>query len=266
MSERGRPTARRMFMLHFGAEPSPKSISVRGAPDRIIWCPIIGIAAETEAGWLLLDTGIGRALLEDDAARTGIYASEQQPWGIAEDPFLSALEAVGLQPPDFAIAAVSHLHADHTGGLRHLAKAGVPVFVQREELAFARESAGLSEAYYRPDYVDAGVEWRELDGDAKLAPGIHALSTPGHTPGHMSYRVDLPETGTWLLAMDAADLAENLNDRVPPGPTADPADATRAEKSLDRLLDEAERIDARIVPGHDTVFWRAVGHPRGGHR
>ena len=30
---------------------------------------------------------------------------------------------------------------------------------------------------------------------------------PGHTPGHMSYRVDLPESGTWLLAVDAADLA-----------------------------------------------------------
>jgi hypothetical protein len=41
----------------------------------------------------------------------------------------------------------------------------------------------------------------------------------------MSYRVDLPETGSWLLTMDAADLGENLNDRVPPGPTADPADA-----------------------------------------
>ncbi|QIN81949.1 MBL fold metallo-hydrolase [Rubrobacter tropicus] len=259
-------TATRMFMLHYGAEPSPKSISVRGAADGIIWCPIIGIAVETEIGRVLLDTGIGRALLEDEASRTGIYASKEQPWGVGEDPFLTALERVGLRPRDFALAAVSHLHVDHTGGLRHLAQAGVPISVQREELLFARERAGLGEAYYRPDYVDAGIGWRELDGDAELAPGVHALSTPGHTPGHMSYRVDLPETGTWLLAMDAADLAENLNDRVPPGPTADPSDAGRAEASLRRLLGERDRLDARLVPGHDTVFWRAVEHPAGGHR
>ncbi|HEV2743657.1 MAG TPA: MBL fold metallo-hydrolase, partial [Rubrobacter sp.] len=167
---------------------------------------------------------------------------------------------------DFVLAAVSHLHVDHTGGLRHLAEADVGVCVQAEELAFAFEKAGLTEAYYRPDYTDAGIDWRELDGDTVLAPGVHVLSTPGHTPGHMSYRVDLPETGSWLLAMDAADLGENLNDRVPPGPTADPADAGRAEASLRRLLAERDLLNARLVPGHDTAFWRAVGHPPGGHR
>lgn len=256
--------ARRMFMLHFGAEPSPKSISVRGAGDEIIWCPIIGAAVETDEGWILLETGIGRALLEDRASRMAIYTSEEQPWGVGEDPFLGALAVVDLKPSDFALAAISHLHVDHTGGLRHLAKAGVPVFVQGEELAFGRE-AGLELAYYRPDYLDAGVVWRELDGDAELAPGVRALSTPGHTPGHMSYRVDLPATGTWLLAVDAADLAENLDDRVPPGATADPSHADLAEASMLRLIRTAERLDARLVPGHDTVFWRAVKHPRGGH-
>jgi len=79
-------------MLHYGAEPSPKSISVRGAPDRIIWCPIIGVAVETDEGWVLLDTGIGRTLLEDETSRTGIYTSEEQPWGVGADPLLSALK------------------------------------------------------------------------------------------------------------------------------------------------------------------------------
>jgi N-acyl homoserine lactone hydrolase len=270
MSERdgapARATARRMFMLTFGAEPSPKSVSVRGAEDRVIWCPVVGAAVETEDGWVLLETGIGRAFLEDEGSRTAVYGPEEQPWGVGEDPFLAALRAVGLGPRDFALAAVSHLHVDHTGGLRHLAAAGVPVYAQAQELAFAREKAGLAEAYYRPDYEHDRIRWRELAGDADLAPGVRALFTPGHTPGHMSYRVDLPESGTWLLAVDAADLGENLNDRVPPGSTADPADAPRAEASLGRLLDEAARLDARLVPGHDESFWRAVRHPSGGHR
>lgn len=258
--------ARRMLMLHFGAEPSPKSISLRGAGDHIIWCPVIGAVVETSSGLALLETGIGRALLEDEPSRTGIYASREQPWGVGEDPLVAALGAVGLRPEDLALAAVSHLHCDHTGGLAHLAEAGVPVFVQREELFFARERAGMRLAYYRPDYDLPDLNWRELDGDADLAPGLRALSTPGHTPGHMSYRVDLPETGTWLLAMDAADLSENLNERVPPGITADPADTARAESSLLRLLEEASRLDARLVPGHDEALWNAVRHPPGGHR
>jgi len=253
-------------MLTFGAEPSPKSISVRGAEDRIIWCPIVGAAVETDAGWVLLETGIGRRLLEDEATRRRIYASPEQPWGAGEDPLLAALGAVGLRPEDLSLAAVSHLHCDHTGGLRTLASAGVPVAVQARELAFARESAGVEQAYYRPDYEDPRIAWHELDGDAELAPGVRALATPGHAPGHMSYRVDLPETGTWLFAIDAADLGENFNDRVPPGWTADPKDSERARGSLERLLDEAESLSARLIPGHDAVFWRAVRHPAGGHR
>jgi glyoxylase-like metal-dependent hydrolase (beta-lactamase superfamily II) len=252
------PHARRLLMLHFGAEPSPKSISVRGGPDRIIWCPI-------EAGHVLLETGIGRSFLDDEPARRAIYQSEEQPWGLAGEPLETALAGVGLRVDELALAVVSHLHCDHSGGLPLLARAGVPVVIHADELAFSR-TAGLAEAYYAPDYHDPEPEWRPVDGDAEIAPGVTVLATPGHTPGHLSYRVDLPASGTWLLAVDAADLAENLDDRVPPGSCASPGDEPRAETSLHRLLAEAERLDARLVPGHDEAVWTMVRHPEGGHR
>lgn len=260
------PLARRMFLLQYGAEPSPKWISVRGADEHILWMPIIGIAVETDAGWVLLETGMGRALLEDTPARQIVYASREQPWAVGEDPLVAALESVGLRPEDFVLAAVSHLHVDHAGGIRTLTQAGVPVAVQGAELVFARERSTLEAAYYPTDYSDPDIRWRELEGDAELAPGVQALFTPGHTPGHMSYRVDLPETGTWLFAVDAACLGENIYERVPGGWTADPADETRIENSLDRILKEAKDLEARLVPGHDQAFWNAVGHPPGGHR
>jgi glyoxylase-like metal-dependent hydrolase (beta-lactamase superfamily II) len=103
-------------------------------------------------------------------------------------------------------------------------------------------------------------------GDLELAEGVWALETPGHTPGHVSFRVDLEQTGSWLFAVDAADLAENLNERIPPGLTTEPADEPRALASLTRLLDLAESLDARLVPGHDQICWTAVRHPPGGHR
>jgi glyoxylase-like metal-dependent hydrolase (beta-lactamase superfamily II) len=160
---------------------------------------------------------------------------------------------------------VSHLHCDHTGGLPLLAGAGVPVAVHRDELEFARSRASLADGYYGPD-IDSGVDWRPFTGDLELADGVWALETPGHTPGHVSFRVDLEQTGTWLFAVDAADLAENLNERVPPGFSASPEDAARAAASLERLLELASELDARLVPGHDGAFWRAVRHPAGGHR
>jgi N-acyl homoserine lactone hydrolase len=92
------------------------------------------------------------------------------------------------------------------------------------------------------------------------------LCTPGHTPGHLSYRIDLPESGTWLFAVDAADLCENINERIPPGWCADPADAVRAEASLERLLRDAEELDARLVPCHDQALWSALRNPAGGWR
>jgi hypothetical protein len=82
----------------------------------------------------------------------------------------------------------------------------------------------------------------------------------------MSYRVDLPDSGTWLLAADAADLGENLLECVPCGSVADPADEPAARRSVQRLVDEGRTLGARVVPGHDAVFWRAVWHPRDGHR
>ncbi len=258
--------AERLFLLQFGAEPSPKAISVRGAGDWIIWCPVVGAVVETRGGLVLLDAGFSRRFMDDDAARRTIYASTEQPWALDGEPLISALAEIDMTVADLTLAVISHLHCDHGGGLTMLAQAGVEVAIHRDELAFAHERAGLELGYYRPDYTSPALRWRELDGDDDLAPGLSVLATPGHSPGHLSFRIDLRESGTWILAVDAADLGENLNDRVPPGWTADPTDLERAEMSLTRLLSEADALHARLVPGHDQVFWNAVRHPAGGHR
>jgi len=255
--------AERLLLLRYGAEPSPKWVSVRGGGEQVLWMPIIGVLVGTGAGWVLLETGMSAAFLADATTRTAVYATPEQPWA---RPLDAVLAAHGVAPEELALAAVSHLHVDHAGGLRRLAQAGVPVAVQRDELAFARGRATLADAYHAPDYDDGAIAWRELDGDAELAPGVLALATPGHTPGHMSYRVDLPETGSWLFAVDAADLSENLISGVPGGWTADPADGERIQASLERLVREGERLGARVLPGHDAVVWSAAAHPAGGWR
>nr|WP_275889555.1 MBL fold metallo-hydrolase [Nakamurella flavida] len=246
---------------------------------------------DTEDGWVLLDTGMSRAAL-DSADNQAAYAAAAESggadptpvrghlrpeppdparwnWGLAGDPMVAALATVDLAPADLVLAAVSHLHLDHSGGVPTLARAGVPVALHRHELEFARSGAvGLADGFHAPDFSDPATTWQLLDEDTEIAPGVTALTTPGHTPGHLSFRVDLPRTGSWIFTADATDLAQNLLDRVTCGSCAGgtAADEEAADASLDKLLTVAAQTHGRLIPGHDQIVTAAIAHPPGGHR
>lgn len=276
-----------MFVVQYGAEHVPHSLSVRGGTQRHYWEPFVGLVVETAAGWILIDTGMSRAAYESSSIAltygAGGEAHRTPPWPLAPappegsdwawireaDPLETALACVGLRPSDISLAAVTHLHVDHSGGIPTLSEHGVPVVIQRRELQFVRSgSVGPADGFFPPDWEHTETAWIELDGDAELAPGVRAISTPGHTPGHMSFMVQLEHSGTWLFAGDAADLGQNFLDGLPCGSTAGGTsdDVDAADASLDRLLAIARETGARIVPGHDPVVLTIAAHPIGGHR
>lgn len=257
-------------MLHYGTELVHKSLSVLGGGDHVIATPIYGALIETSDGLVLLDSGINARALSNASLLTEIYGAQMHPWGPEGNPLEVALASIGFSVADISLAAISHLHLDHSGGIPLLAAAGVPVVIQERELEYGRQRAAQgserSVAFFADDYLRPDIIFKTVSGDAELAPGVFTVSTPGHTPGHMSFRVDLADTGTWLFAADAADLGENLLERIPCGSVAEPEDAEKARRSIHHLMDEGLRLDARVVPGHDSVFWKAVWHPRDGHR
>ena len=261
----------RMFLLKFGVEVVPKSLSVLGADRTSLIEPIFGALVETTDGLVLLDTGIGRLALADTATLSVIYGGGTIPTGPEGDPLAVALAELDLSVADLGLAAVSHLHLDHTGGVPLLAEAGVPIAIQADEIDYGRQRAAqgteLQAGFYRPDYLGEQINWHRLDGPGatEIAPGVSVIPTPGHTPGHQSFRVDLPGTGTWILTADATDLAQNLHEGLPCGWKAEPGDAARAVSSVATLLDLAGRTDARLLPGHDPIVWKAAWHPPGGH-
>lgn len=283
--------ASRMFVLQYGAERVPRSLSLRNGPSDLGWEPLYGVLVETDDGWVLFDTGMARDALDADETQDSyraaavfagadpdhvtwsLHPTPPDPtrwnWGLEGDPLVKALATVGLTVGDLGLAVISHLHLDHSGGIPGLAEAGVPVAIHRAELEFARSGrAGFDEGFRAADWSDPRTRWETLDGDTEVAPGVTVLSTPGHTPGHVSLRVELPDTGTWIFAADAADLGQNLLDRVPCGSCAGGSvgDERAASSSLERLLVEAADADARLIPGHDQLVLNAVRHPRSGHR
>jgi N-acyl homoserine lactone hydrolase len=258
-------TCDRLHCLLLGWEHSPESISLEGgSEEKVLRLPVIGILVHAPVGWVLLETGMDPGTCADPETGGAIYTFGA-PEFETRNPVPDALRAHGLGVEDLALAAVSHLHIDHAGGLRHLA-GHVPVAVQRRELEFAFEEAGIPEAYVRGDYDLPGIEWRELDGDAELTPGIDVLSTPGHTPGHMSYRVNMADSGPWLFAVDAIDLQQGIDEGVEIGWSADPADAPARPASHERLVALAADQDARLVAGHCPVTWPPLAAQADGFR
>jgi glyoxylase-like metal-dependent hydrolase (beta-lactamase superfamily II) len=121
----------------------------------------------------LIDAGIGPA----DAPAAS--------WAPVPGRLPEALAEVGIATADVTSIVLTHLHTDHIGWAMPWTTpfADARVVVQRADVdAFAaiRGNDLLSE----PDRLDV------LDGDADLAPGIRALSTPGHTPGHQSVLIE----------------------------------------------------------------------------
>jgi N-acyl homoserine lactone hydrolase len=241
--------------LTLAHEFTPRWLSLEGGGSERLRLPVIAVLVRGDGGWALLDTGISPAL-RDPAVAEPIYRGQGPEIPGTGHPLEAALAAVGIGVADIAVAAVSHLHVDHSGGLPLLA-GGPPVAIQRRELAFARMPEAVEAAYVPEDYAGA-IDWRELEGDAPIAPGIDAVFTPGHTPGHMSYRVR--DGGrTWLFAMDAIDLQEGIDTDTPIGYSSDPADAPLRRASHDRLVALAAQEGATLVAGHCPVTWPPAG-------
>ena len=255
---------RRIVLLTLGWEDLPKAVSVHGSPpDLHLREPVPGVLLQTDGGWVLLDTGFNTALIRDPALRRRFYPSvEYQPLlpGPGE-PIEEALFDIGVDVDDIHLVAVSHLHTDHAGGLKLFA-GRVPVHAQRRELEYGLSNHPEPErhAIFRVDFDDPGIDWRLADGEAEIAPGITAVPTYGHTPGHQSFVIDLDESATgegpdgYVFAFDAADLTENIEGELAIGGSIDvePEDTVEPIRRLKKLAGDK---GYPLIPGHDPHVW-----------
>jgi glyoxylase-like metal-dependent hydrolase (beta-lactamase superfamily II) len=260
MAQRG---ARRVVLLTLGWADLPATVSLYGdTSGRRLREPVPGVLVQSSEGWVLLDTGYNPALLRDPPLYRRFHGRDHGVVPLLPgpgDPLETSLAEAGVSMDEVVAVGISHLHYDHAGGIRHFAGLGVPVHLQRRELEY-----GLSEhpgpernGMFRVDYDDVEVNWSLADGDREVVPGVTAISTPGHTPGHQSFLVELDDEvggGGLVFAFDAADLTENIEDEVPVGGFIDCTPEDTLE-SIRRLKALAAEKHYRLVPGHDPVAW-----------
>jgi len=255
---------REIVLLTLGWEDLPKSVSVFGAPpeERMVE-PVPGVLLRVDGGWLLLDTGFNTALIRDAALHRRFHGREGYRAVLPGpgEPIEEALDAVGIDVRDIHAVGLSHLHLDHAGGLKLFA-GQVPVHVQRSELEYGLSNQPDPEehAIYRIDFDDPAHKWSLADGDTEVAPGVTAILTAGHTPGHQSFMVELDESlggGGYVFAFDAADLTENIEHELPVGGTVHVHPSETIEP-IRRLKALAAEKGYRMIPGHDPVVWPAL--------
>ncbi len=96
------------------------------------------------------------------------------------------LASVGLRPEDVRIIVLTHLHFDHVAQARRYPNA--EFVVQKKELEFAEHPHVFNAVDYDRKLFE-GLNFRTVDGDVELLPGITLLHTPGHSPGGQSVMV-----------------------------------------------------------------------------
>lgn len=141
---------------------------------------------------IIVDTGFGNCLSQSQRRRRSVTDFDGTQRG---------LHSLGIVPADIDTVIDTHLHDDHCTGNYRLNADGSrsPAFpnaeylVQRREYEDAIRPNERTRATYLPDnYVplyESG-QLRLLDGDWEIAPGVSAHITPGHTPAHMSVRIE----------------------------------------------------------------------------
>ena len=159
---------------------------------------LMGALVVTDAGErVLIDTGLPAKYARDPQAGTedGLD-SFGKVLSMGEENLPDAQLAL-CSVAEIDLMIVTHTHIDHIGGL--FGWPGAPTVISAPERALPRPlywSGG--QPWEWPDR-----DWRVIEGDGLIGPGFEAYLCPGHAPGQLAFRIDLPETGRVLWLSDA---------------------------------------------------------------
>jgi N-acyl homoserine lactone hydrolase len=220
------------------------------------WLPTLAWLVDHPEGPIIIDTGSAAHLLR--LPRWHPYFRVAVRFAIEPEQEVGPqLRALGLDPRDTRTVVLTHMHIDHDAGLHHFPPS-VPVLVDAQELARAAGLRGRLLGYlpqrWPKGFDPAPLRWEggpvgPFDRSAPLTRDgtILAVSTPGHTPGHLSVVVMDGEMAI-ILAGDAAYTQAQMMAGWPDGVGWD--EAVQAT-THDRLRAFTTATPAVFLPTHD---------------
>ena len=151
---------------------------------------------EASINAFLIDTGDKQVLVDTGAGE--LFGSK------LGGKLQQSLKTAGYAPSEIDTILLTHIHTDHSGGLVVGGKMMFPsatVYAGKPDVdlwlnpANAKRSRDEQKHLFNEavktvkPYLDAG-KLKSFAGKTAISPGITALPTPGHTPGHSFYLVE----------------------------------------------------------------------------
>ena len=210
--------------------------------------PVYSVLIRTDEGDILYDTGIDPDAAHDPRVMEGITRNVHS--FTEEDDVRSRLREAGTSEDAVKMVIASHFHYDHAGALRFFKNA--KIYVQNNEYrAGLYPDMGMDQVLRR-QYFDHPLDFQTIMGDTEIVPGVWALETFGHTPGHQSLVVELPNTGTMVFSGDAVHTWENAEKERPFNGFYNLQGAYESIKRVKMLAAVTKGI---LIPSHDPALW-----------
>jgi glyoxylase-like metal-dependent hydrolase (beta-lactamase superfamily II) len=245
------------FVTNVPKEEALAAADAAYMPKGMVTVPFNPQLINTGSKLILIDCGNGVAALEGSKGAAGRT--------------LQNLAAAGVDPKSIDIVLMSHLHPDHTNGIRALdgsmafpnAEIMVPAvdwaFWMSDENAAKAESNAMMKNYFaNVKKIYAGIESKvtKYDWGKEVAPGITSIATPGHTPGHTSFAIASGDSKI-LLQADVTNIPEFFL-RNPDWHVVFDVDPALAQSTRHKFYDMAAAEKALVVGFHFT--FPSVGH------
>ncbi|MDE0673768.1 MAG: MBL fold metallo-hydrolase, partial [bacterium] len=109
------------------------------------------------------------------------------------------LRRFGLTPGDIDLVVCTHCHHDHMGSAVSIP--GVDIVLGEGEADFCEELYGAADTEARLAVMGRLIEVGRGE-ELELMPGVVAISTPGHTPGHISVMAENQDGERVVVAGD----------------------------------------------------------------
>lgn len=246
-------TIRPLFFGEFPEYEKSWCTYMRNAGEKIR-VPAVGWLLQSGGENILVDTGPPPPAIANQFHTHMEQTVEQRPE--------VALRNAGVDAAGLELVIFTHLHWDHCHNVELFSAARF--VVQRQEVHTAVDPISTQRVTYESRVPGLHPPWfpvlnrlEMVDGDVELAPGLHLIVLPGHTPGLQGILVETTK-GRHLIASDALPLYENLGadqtEDIPPGLHYDVAASLR---SLNRMREVAEVV----LPGHDLQVFQQPLYP-----
>ncbi|MDD9923307.1 MAG: MBL fold metallo-hydrolase [Boseongicola sp.] len=192
---------------------------------------------------------------------------------------VDSLDAIGLTPEDITHVVFTHAHPDHIWGL--LDDFDDPLFYEAEYFMGRAEwdywwnpetvnTIGEARAAFavgakrRMEVIEDSVNLFD-DGD-EILPGVAAIASFGHTPGHMAFEVRSGSSSALVLG-DAIGN-HHVAFAHPEWESGSDQDAAQAVATRQQLFDRAVSEQMQIIGFHlpDGGMGRVEVDPNGGYR